>query len=128
MAGLLERLGVELPVVQAGMGGGLAGHELAGAVSAAGGLGTIGFLAPGDLRAEVAAARRLTDRPLAVNVLLPFARRAHFEAASEAEVVVTFWGAPERRTAKVWIHQCGSPEEALAARDGGAPIRRTRRA
>ena len=47
---LLERLGVELPIVQAGMGGGLARHELAAAVSAAGGLGTIGILAPGDLR------------------------------------------------------------------------------
>jgi len=120
VAGFLERLGVALPVVQAGMGGGLAGHELAVAVSAAGGLGTIGFLAPDHLRAEVGAARRLTDRPLAVNLLLPFARRAHFEAASEADVVVTFWGPPERRTSKVWIHQCGSVEEALAARQAGA--------
>lgn len=102
------------------MGGGLAGHELAAAVSAAGGLGTIGILAPGDLRKEIAAARRLSDRPLAVNLLLPFARRAHFEAASEADVVVTFWGGPKRRTSKVWIHQCGSVEEALAAREAGA--------
>jgi nitronate monooxygenase len=115
----LERLGVERPVVQAGMGGGLAGHELAAAVSAAGGLGTIGILAPDDLRAEVAAGRRLTDRPLAVNLLLPFARRAHFEAASGADVVVTFWGRPERRTSKVWIHQCGSVEEVRAAREAG---------
>ncbi len=111
---------MELPVVQAGMGGGLAGHELAATVSASGGLGTIGFLAPGDLRREISAARRLSDGPLAVNLLLPFARRAHFEAASEADVVVTFWGSPKRRTAKVWIHQCGSVEEALAAREAGA--------
>lgn len=120
MGALLRRLGVELPIVQAGMGGGLAGHELAGAVSAAGGLGTIGILAPADLRGEIAAARRLSDAPVAVNLLLPFARRGHFEAASEADVVVTFWGRPRRRTAKVWIHQCGSVEEALAARGGGA--------
>jgi NAD(P)H-dependent flavin oxidoreductase YrpB (nitropropane dioxygenase family) len=117
---LLERLGVELPVVQAGMGGGLAGHELAAAVSAAGGLGTIGILAPGDLRREVVMARQLTDGPLAVNLLLPFARRAHFEAASQADVVVTFWGSPKRRTSKTWIHQCGSVEEALAALAAGA--------
>lgn len=117
---LLQRIGVELPIFQAGMGGGLAGHELAAAVSAGGGLGTIGILAPGDLRTEIAAARRLSDRPLAVNLLLPFARRAHFEAASEADVVVTFWGRPERRTSKIWIHQCGSVEEALAAREAGA--------
>ena len=120
MGALLERLGVELPVVQAGMGGGLAGHELAAAVSAAGGLGTIGILAPGDLRREVVMARQLTDGPLAVNLLLPFARRAHFEAASQADVVVTFWGSPKRRTSKTWIHQCGSVEEALAALAAGA--------
>ena len=120
MGALLERLGVELPVVQAGMGGGLAGHQLAAAVSAAGGLGTIGILAPGDLRKEIAAGRRLSDGPMAVNLLLPFARRAHFEAASEADVVVTFWGSPTRRTSKIWLHQCGSVEEALAAREAGA--------
>ena len=102
------------------MGGGLAGHQLAAAVSAAGGLGTIGFLAPDDLRSEIAGARRLSDRPLAVNLLLPFARRGHFEAASEADVVVTFWGSPKRQTSKIWIHQCGSVEEALAAREAGA--------
>ena len=102
------------------MGGGLAGHRLAAAVSAAGGLGTIGFLAPDDLRAEIAAARRLTGRPLAANLLLPFARRGHFEAASDADVIVTFWGKPERLTSKIWIHQCGSVAEALAARAAGA--------
>jgi nitronate monooxygenase len=116
----LERLEVDLPIVQAGMGGGLARHELAAAVSAAGGLGTIGFLPPGDLREEIGAARRLTDRPVAVNLLLPFARRRHFQAASKADVVVTFWGTPKRRTSRTWIHQCGSVEEALVARDAGA--------
>ena len=120
MGALLQRLGVELPVVQAGMGGGLSRHELAAAVSAAGGLGTIGLLAPEDLRREIASARRLSERPLAVNLLLPFARPGHFAAASEADVVVTFWGSPRRRTSKVWIHQCGSVAEVMAAREAGA--------
>jgi len=102
------------------MGGGLAGHELAAAVSEAGGLGTIGILPPDDLRAELVAARRLTARPIAVNLLLPFARRAHFGAASDADVLVTFWGRPARRTPNVWVHQCGSVEEAIAARAAGA--------
>ncbi len=102
------------------MGGGLSGHRLALAVSEAGGLGTIGFLDAQQLHGEIAAARAQSDRPLAVNLLLPFARREHFEAASEADVVVTFWGRPRRRTAKVWIHQCGSVDEALAARGAGA--------
>ena len=120
MGALLQQLGIELPIIQAGMGGGLAGHELAAAVADAGGLGTIGILGPEELRAEIAAVRRATDGPLAVNLLIPFARPAHFEAASEADVVVTFWGRPKRRTAKTWMHQCGSVEEALAARAAGA--------
>jgi NAD(P)H-dependent flavin oxidoreductase YrpB (nitropropane dioxygenase family) len=117
---LLERIGDELPIVQAGMGGGLAGHELAAAVSEAGGLGTIGILGPDQLRAEITAARRLTDRPIAVNLLLVLARRAHFEAAEHADVLVTFWGTPRRQTSGMWIHQVGSVEEALSAREAGA--------
>jgi nitronate monooxygenase len=120
VSALLERLGVELPVVQAGMGGGLATHELAAAVSEAGGLGTIGFLDADGLREEVRLARSLTAKPIAVNLLLPFTRRAHWEAASDADVVVTFWGQPERRTERPWIHQCGSVDEARAARAAGA--------
>src|SRR3954469_7324224 len=120
MPPLLERLGVELPVVQAGMGGGLSRHELAAAVSEAGGLGTIAVNGGGAIRRELAAARALTGRPLAVNVLLPFARRDWFEAAGAADVVVTFWGKPRRRTPGVWLHQCGSPEEARAAAAAGA--------
>jgi nitronate monooxygenase len=117
---LLEPLGVELPVFQAGMGGGLSRHELAAAVSEAGGLGTIAVNGAEAIRRELAAARALTGRPLAVNVLLPFARRDWFEAAGEADVVVTFWGEPRRRTGGVWLHQCGSVAEAQRARAAGA--------
>ncbi len=88
---LLDTLGLELPVLQAGMGGGIDGHELAAAVSEAGGLGTIGTLDPENLRKELARARRLTGKPLAVNLLLPFARDAHWAVAQEADVVITFW-------------------------------------
>jgi NAD(P)H-dependent flavin oxidoreductase YrpB (nitropropane dioxygenase family) len=117
---LLERIGVEKPVVQAGMGGGLSRHELAAAVSEAGGLGTIAVNGAGAIRRELAAARALTGRPLAVNVLLPLARRDWFAAAAEADVVVTFWGRPRRRTGGVWLHQCGSVDEARRARAAGA--------
>jgi nitronate monooxygenase len=117
---LLERLGIELPIVQAGMGGGLAGSELAAAVSEAGGLGTLGILGAPALEVELAAAREATPAPIAVNLLLPFTRRAHWGAARRADVVVTFWGRPERRVPGTWIHQCGSIEEALAAREAGA--------
>jgi NAD(P)H-dependent flavin oxidoreductase YrpB (nitropropane dioxygenase family) len=116
----LQRLGLELPVVQAGMGGGLSRHELAAAVSEAGGLGTIAVNGAAAIRRELAAARVLTGRPLAVNVLLPFARREWFSAAAAADVVVTFWGRPRRRTPGIWIHQCGSVAEARAAHAAGA--------
>jgi NAD(P)H-dependent flavin oxidoreductase YrpB (nitropropane dioxygenase family) len=122
MPSLLERLGVELPVIQAGMGGGLSGPELATAVSEAGGLGTIGMAGPQPLDAEIAAARRLTGKPIAVNLLLPFARSHDWEAARTADAVVTFWGTPERRVPGVWIHQCGSVEEGLAAQAAGAAV------
>ena len=53
--------------------GGIARHELAAAVSEAGGLGTIaGVRIP--IAAEIAAARTLTGKPIAVNLLLPFVR------------------------------------------------------
>jgi nitronate monooxygenase len=117
---LLESLGVELPVVQAGMGGGISRHELAAAVSEAGGLGTIAVVGAKAIRRELAAARKLTDRPVAVNLLLPLARSDWFEAASAADLVVTFWGSPRRRSAGAWMHQCGSVEEARAAWAAGA--------
>jgi NAD(P)H-dependent flavin oxidoreductase YrpB (nitropropane dioxygenase family) len=120
LSGLLERLGVEMPVVQAGMGGGLSGGPLAGAVSAAGGLGTIGFNEPDRLRTEITRARERTDRPVAVNLLLPFTRGAHWDAAATADVVVTFWGRPRRRTDRPWLHQVGSVDEARAAVGAGA--------
>ena len=117
---LLERLGVAAPVVQAGMGGGLSRHELAAAVSEAGGLGTIAVNGAAAIERELAAARALTGRPIAVNVLLPFARRDWFAAAGKADVVVTFWGKPRRRTPGTWLHQCGSVAEARAAHAAGA--------
>jgi nitronate monooxygenase len=117
---VLESLGIQAPVIQAGMGGGLSRHELAAAVSEAGGLGTIAVNGAGAIERELAAARTLTDRPIAVNVLLPFARRDWLEAAGEADVVVTFWGRPRRRTGGAWLHQCGSVEEARAAHAEGA--------
>jgi nitronate monooxygenase len=105
------------PVVQAGMGG-VARHELAAAVSDAGGLGTIAGVRA-SIAAEIAAARRLTGKPIAVNLLLPFLRPGDAEAAAAADVIVTFWGTPRRLAANTWMHQCGSVEEAKAAAAAG---------
>ncbi|HEX2285994.1 MAG TPA: nitronate monooxygenase [Mycobacterium sp.] len=118
---LLDRLGISVPVVGAGLGGGLSASPLTIAIGRAGGMGQIGILPPDLLRAQMDAHSGAGDAgPLAVNLLLPFARRAHWEAARTADAVVTFWGVPRRHTDRVWIHQCGSVEEARAAADAGA--------
>ena len=118
---LLERLGIKVPVIGAGMGGGLSGAPLTVAIGRAGGMGQIGFASPAEMRAQMAAHREAADAgPVVVNLLLPFAGRAHWAAAGEADAVVTFWGPPRRRTGRVWIHQCGWVEEAEAAVAAGA--------
>jgi NAD(P)H-dependent flavin oxidoreductase YrpB (nitropropane dioxygenase family) len=118
---LLERLCIAVPVIGGGMGGGLSTAPLAIAMGRAGGMGQIGFAAPAQMRTQMAAHRAATGAgPLAVNLLLPFARRAHWLAADDADAVVTFWGMPRRLTERVWIHQCGSVEEAEAAVTAGA--------
>lgn len=118
---VLERLGIAVPVIGAGMGGGLSASPLTTAIGRAGGLGQIGFAAPAEMGAQMAAHREAPDAgPLVVNLLLPFARRAHWVVAGDADAVVTFWGQPRRRTEGVWVHQCGSVEEAEAAVAAGA--------
>jgi nitronate monooxygenase len=117
---LRERIGFEHPVVGAGLGGGLARARLTVAISEAGGLGQLGIMPPAMLRAELDAHRAASSRPVAANMLLPFARRGHWEIARHADAVVTFWGTPRRRTDGVWVHQCGSEAEAHAAVRAGA--------
>jgi nitronate monooxygenase len=50
---IVDRLRLDVPVGQAGMGGGIAGARLAGAVAQAGGLGTLGLMSPGRLRSGI---------------------------------------------------------------------------
>jgi nitronate monooxygenase len=116
---MLDRLGVEHPIVGAGLGGGLSRARLTVAIGEAGGLGQLGTMPPEQLRTELTAHRDQSSRPVAVNVLLPFARRGHWDVARDADAVVTFWGAPRRHTDGLWIHQCGSVEEAKAAAEAG---------
>ncbi len=72
---LCDSLGIEYPVVLAGMGGrGLATPpRLVAAVSNAGGLGVLGGsgLAPEEIRQKIREVRELTDRPFGVDLLLP---------------------------------------------------------
>jgi nitronate monooxygenase len=69
---MLERLGLDCPIIQAPMGGGFTTPALVAAVSGAGGLGSIGapYLQPDAILAEAAAVRALTDRPFAINLFV----------------------------------------------------------
>lgn len=92
---LMDRLRLDVPVVQAGMGGGVAGSRLAGAVAAAGGLGTLGLTSPAALRHGIGEVRvRAPGRAVAVNLLMPFVRRGHVDTCvrEHAEVAVLFFG------------------------------------
>lgn len=67
---ICDRLGIEYPVFQAGMGF-VAHAELAAAVSNAGGLGCIGSgsMAAHELREQIHRCRDLTNRPFGVDIL-----------------------------------------------------------
>jgi nitronate monooxygenase len=126
-----DLFGVEYPIVSAGMGG-VASAELAAAVSEAGGLGTIGLAGVGTeaIRNEIAAARRLTAKPLATNLIAPFLRPGVVETMAQLpiEAVTFFWCDArehvdaigllrERGIKTVW--QCGNAAEARWACDAG---------
>ena len=66
---LLDLLGIELPIIQAPMGGGFATVELAAAVSEAGGLGSLGLstASPEAVKAEIQRFRSLSQKPLNAN-------------------------------------------------------------
>jgi NAD(P)H-dependent flavin oxidoreductase YrpB (nitropropane dioxygenase family) len=68
-----ERLGIEVPIIQAPLGG-VTGPALAAAVSNAGGLGTLPLWGADieALRRQVRETRALTSKPFAVNLNLDF--------------------------------------------------------
>jgi nitronate monooxygenase len=126
---ICKLLGIELPIVSAGMGG-VALARLAAAVSEAGGLGTVALASftPDAIHTEIAAARSLTNKPLAVNLLVPFIRPGVLEAVlrEPVDAITFFWGdpadwIPKAKGAKARIFwQCGSALEAAAAMRAGA--------
>jgi nitronate monooxygenase/enoyl-[acyl-carrier protein] reductase II len=122
---LCDVLGIDLPILSAGMGGGMAGPELVSAVSNAGGFGVLGLLAlpPPAVREQIRRTKALTRRPFGANFVLPQLRGGEIDACFDEGVaaLVTFWGDPgplvrdaHRRGMKV-IAQVGSVDEAVAA-------------
>lgn len=69
---LCQQLGIEFPIISAGMGP-IAGPDLVAAVSNAGGLGVLGCtsMSADEVRTVIRRTRELTDRPFGVDLILP---------------------------------------------------------
>jgi NAD(P)H-dependent flavin oxidoreductase YrpB (nitropropane dioxygenase family) len=128
---LCERLGIELPIIQAPMGGAV-GPRLAAAVSNAGGLG---MLAP--WRFDIDAARRqiretraLTSRPFGVNLILEFPQEERLALCLEERVPIIsfFWRDPASLTphakagGAIVMHTVASAADAKRAVDCGVDV------
>ena len=110
-----ERIGIEYPVFQAGMGW-VARAELAAAVSEAGGLGVIGAgtdMAADELRREIAATRELTDKPFGVDILFATVRATGSEAARYTDAVQEMVRVVLEERVPVLISGLGSPAAAV---------------
>lgn len=97
---ITKLLEIEYPIIQGGMAW-VAEYHLAAAVSEAGGLGIIGAAnAPADwVRQQIREAKKLTEKPFGVNIMLmsPYADEVAKAVAEEGvKVVTTGAGSPEK--------------------------------
>ncbi len=102
---ITELLQIENPIIQGGMAW-VAEHNLAAAVSNAGGLGIIGAAnAPASwVRDEIRKARELTDKPIGVNVMLlsPYADEVAQVLAEEKVPVITTGAGNPGKYMEMW--------------------------
>ena len=98
-------LGIKYPIIQGGMAW-VAEHHLAAAVSEAGGLGLIGAAsAPAEwVREQIRAARKLTDKPFGVNIMLmsPYAADVAKVIVEEGVQVVTTGAGSPGKYMEMW--------------------------
>ncbi len=128
---LCEKLGIDLPIIQAPIGS-AAGAPLAAAVSNAGGLGTVAVSGFGAevAREKIREVRERTSKPFAVNLLMSFPHEEELEVCLEERIPVVsfFWGDPSRHVERFHaagatvLLQVGSVEEARRAVDAGVDI------
>lgn len=124
-----EQIGIRVPIWNAGMGGGLAGVELAAAVSNAGGLGVLGMggLPTAATRDFIAQLKARTDAPFGVNLILPLIDKGQVECCIDEKVpvLILFWGDAGPYVEKAHaagikvIVQVGSVDAAKAAAAAG---------
>ncbi len=128
---LCELLNIELPIIQAPMGG-VATPALAAAVSNAGGLGMLPVTWHDleALRDVIRETRQLTNRPFGVNLILQWPQQERLQICLEEGVAVVsfFWGNPSPYVATVHtagslvMQTVGSAAEARRVCDAGVDI------
>jgi len=114
---ICERLGIEHPVFQAGMGW-VARADLAAAVSEAGGLGVVGAGSTMDgeqLRAEIRRVRELTDKPFGVDILFATVRTEGEQVARYTDTVQGMIEAVLDERVPVLVSGLGSPAAVVPA-------------
>ena len=126
-----DLLGIELPILQAGMSS-YTTPELVAAVSNAGGLGIIGGLgrSADELREEIQKVRALTARPFGVNHVVSQVAPEEIDVTLELKVPVLSlsWGRSReyvrraRETGIKVVHQVNTPEEAGQVASDGADV------
>ena len=128
---LCDKLGMEVPIIQAPIGG-VVTPALVAAVGEGGGFGfhPLSWNSAAEIEATVAATRRLSNRPFGANLVLEWDQQARLEAvlAAGVRVVSFFWGDPAPYLAKtraagaLTTLTVGSAEEAKRAADLGIDI------
>ena len=128
---LCDRLGIDIPIIQAPMGGAVE-PSLAAAVSNAGGLGML-VLWRADaatIRNQIRETRALTKRPFGVNLNLDFPQEERLAVCLEEKVPIVslFWGDPSALAPRaksggaIVLHTVASAEDARRAVDCGVDI------
>jgi enoyl-[acyl-carrier protein] reductase II len=130
---LTELLGIEHPVMLAGMGG-VSYSELAAAVSEAGGFGCLGASTMGNekMAAEIAAVRQATDKPFGVDLLtaMPGGMSDQVQLIIEggAKAFVAGLGVPTEvvdqchRNDVIVVSMCGKVDHAVRAVEAGCDL------
>jgi len=130
---LTELLGIEHPIMCAGMGG-VSYHQLVAAVSAAGGFGCLGAstMTSEEMVDEIRGVRALTDRPFGVDLLTAMPDRLIGDVESlireGAAVFVAGLGVPRDVIALCHEHgvlvasMCGKVRHAVAAVEAGCDL------
>lgn len=128
---LCDRLGIEVPIVQAPIGS-ASTPELVAAVAEAGALGMLAltWVSVDEAVRRVRRVRELTDRAFGVNLVLAFPIDGLLDACLEERVPIlsTFWGDPDAASDRIHagealhLHTVGTVDEARRAVAAGVDV------